>query len=399
MNFPPMMTEGSSRAFKFASSFPALGWEPIVIAYHEVSGIEAERLPFRVHYAGHTYSAKEMDPEQLFRLVHGLPLKKLFFKKEGFPQSKNGIGENSWERKAATLAEQLLQEDSDIEMIYAQAPPFAPHRLALELSAKYHIPVMFDCTTSFVVEKQDMGILHSGHCVAMPSRVMKEFFLRKYRGRLFHEDISIVRNGYDPECCHVMSPQEQAGVPILCVFHIERAEGKELKNFFSGLSAFVKSQEGAKGFFSIAFTGPGYEKVRRYLKKYRLEDFVEAGPVCSHGDELELCMRADLYCVVLGKADGYELFVPERLYDIMGMKTSLGGLLPDGLAKKVIHEAGGRTASIERVESIVDFLQDTFSLWLSGQLPTVSDTAVGDYCFRSSMKDFLGEMATRLPMA
>ena len=398
MNFPPMMTEGSSRAFKFAMSFPALGWEPVVIAYHEVSGAQAERLPFRVHYVGHTYSAEEMEPEQLFRLVHGLPLKKRFFRKTGVPRSKHDIGENNWERNAAVVAEKLLQEDSDIEMIYAQAPPLAPHRLALELSANYHVPVLFDCTTSFDVDKQDMSILHSGHCVAMPSRVMKEFFLRKYREKLSHEDISIVRNGYDAERFCVTAHEERIDAPILCVFHIERTEGKDLKKFFSGLSAFVESQEGVKGLFSIAFTGSGYEKVRRYVRKYRLEDFVETGPVCSHGDELELCMRADLYCVVLGKTDGHELFVPERLYDIMGMKTSLGGLLPDGLAKEVIHEAGGRTASIERVDSVVDFLQDTFSLWLTGQLPTVSDTAVGDYRFHSSMKDFLGEMATRLPM-
>jgi len=31
-NYPPAMTDGSSRAFRMASRLPAYGWEPIVIA-------------------------------------------------------------------------------------------------------------------------------------------------------------------------------------------------------------------------------------------------------------------------------------------------------------------------------------------------------------------------------
>lgn len=401
MNFPPMMTEGSSRAFKFASSLPALGWEPIVIACNTVSERTVEQFPFTVHYAGLELFQKKSDSKKLFRFVHGLPQTKIPFRRRNrkAARSNEKQGKNGWGKKAAAIARQVLQNNPDVEMIYAQAPPFVPHRLGLQLSAKYHLPVIFDCTASFALDKQEISIMQSGHCVTMPSRAMKEFFLRKYRDKLCHSDISIVRNGYDPEISKAFKPEQQGGALMRCVFHIERAGRKELKNFFSGLSAFIELQQALRGCFSLAFIGSGYGEIGRYLKKYRLEDLVDAEPACSCSEELELCMHADMYCVVFGKVDDREIFVPERLFDVMGMDTSFAGVVPEGLARQVIHEAGGRTASIEKVESIVDFLQDTLCLWRSGQLPKVSGTVSEDYSIRSAMQEFLREMAPRLPLA
>ena len=400
MNFPPMMTEGASRAFKFASSLPALGWEPVVIACDTVSWAAAEQFPFEVHYAGVEFPGEETDAEQLFRFVHGLPWKKRLFGKRraGAARSNGKPGENGWEKNAFAVAERVLQSNPDVEMIYAQAPPFSPHRLGLTLSGKHHLPVMFDCTASFADEKQEISIMHSNHCVTMPSRVMKEFFLRKYRDKLVHGDISIVRNGHHPEAFGVQKPDDKAEGLMRCVFHIEKSEHKELKNFFAGLSAFIESQQAARGFISVAFTGSGAGKIGRYLKKYKLEDLVDAAPVCSHSEEIEICRRADIYCIVTGRVEGYEFFIPERFYDVIGMSTSIAGVVPDGLAEQVIIEAGGRTASIEQVESIVELLQDTLQLWRSRQLPLQPEALVDTYNFRTVMQEFLREMATRLPL-
>ena len=80
------------------------------------------------------------------------------------------------------------------------------------------------------------------------------------------------------------------------------------------------------------------------------------------------------------------------------MNTSIAGVVPDGLAEQVIIEAGGRTASIEQVESIVELLQDTLQLWRSRQLPLQPEALVDTYNFRTVMQEFLREMATRLPL-
>ena len=398
MNFPPMMTEGASRAFKLASSLPELGWEPVVIAFHAVSGPEAEPLPFDVHYVGQEVSLPDHDAERLFRFLHGLPQKRGAFPKFGKMRLKTGSWKNGWERKARAIARQVLLDNPDVEMIYAQAPPFAPHRLALELSGKHNLPVVFDCISSFAADKLEMTIMHSGHCVVMPSRDLKEFFLRKYREELSHGDISIVKNGFDPKVLQAVDMGQDAGGLMRWVFHVEMVEEGDLKHFFSSLSSFAQSLLAERERFSFAFTGAGSANIRRYLKKYGIEDFVEAKHVCSHREELELCMRADIYCLVLGRAGGHEVFVPERLYDVLGMNTSLAGVLPEGLSRQLILDVGGRAAPIDSSGKIADFLLDTLYLWRSRELPVVSDAAARNYQIQSAMQELLREVAARLPL-
>lgn len=400
MNFPPMMTEGSSRAFKFASSMPSLGWEPVIIAFHTISGTEVEQWPFDVHYVGLEVSPSELSTEQLFRFVHGLPQKKLSFPKLGVNARLNaGVKGSGWKKDADTIAEHILHDNPDIEMIYAQGPPFTPHRLALELSEKHHLPVVFDCIGPFDDDKLEMMIMFSGHCVIMPTREKKEVFLRKYRGELAHDDITIVRNGFDPEAFQALGVKQGSGALMHWVFHIEMIGEKDLKAFFSGLSSFMESQPVARGAISLTFTGRGCAGIGRYLKKYGLNDLVGAGAVCSHLEELRLCRHADIFCVVLGKDKGSDGYVPERLYDVLGMHTPLAGVLPEGLTRQLLLDAGGRVASIDSTGEISGLLQDALYLWRSGQLPPVAESTVDRYRIRSAMQELLREMATRLPLA
>ena len=399
MNFPPMMTEGASRAFKFASCLPSLGWEPIVIGLHSVSGPEIEQVPFEIYYAGKEYSTGETDAGKLFRIVHGLSEKKRSVR--GFSGSSGLCSvEKNWLKKAKSLARKALDENPDIEMIYAQAPFFAPHKLAFELSGENHLPVMFDCIGPFAPNRLEKTIMHSGHCVTMPSRELKEFFLRKYQGEIFHDDISIVKNGYDPEALQLCGAEEEQGGLMRWVFHVDMVDGRnDLKRFFSALSSLVGSQPAVRGAFSFAFTGSGSRDVRRYAEKYGLDDRIEADAVWSHRRELELCKRADIVCLVLGSAEGHEVSIPERLFDTLGTHASIAGIVPDGLSKQFILDTGGRTVPIDQPEAIAGFLQESFILWRSRQLPAVSEAAADSYHIRSTMQDFIREVAVRLPVA
>ena len=398
MNFPPVMTEGSSRAFKFASSMPDLGWQPVVIALNNVVEQGVEQFPFDVHYVGHEVARENLDAEQLFRFVHGLPQKKVLSKNIRTNIRLNtGVKGSNWKKKAEAVASQVLHDNPDVEMIYAQAPPFAPQQLAIELSGKHHLPVIFDCIGDFDDDKMEAMILFSGHCVVMPSREKKEFFLRKYRGRLSHDEVSIVKNGYDPAFLPTQSQQGEEGLLMRWVFQLEKLRERELKEFFSGLSNFVAAQPAIRGAVTLAFTGNGSEGVGRYLKKNGLEELVDTDAVCSHRQELDLCMQADLYCMVLGTEEGHEMHIPERIYDVEGMRTSLAGIVPDGLARQILLEAGGMVAPISSGNEISEFLQESYNLWRSGQLPVTSEEKADGYHIRSSLQEFLREMAFRLP--
>ncbi len=400
MNFPPMMTEGSSRVMKLASFLPAHGWEPVVIGNHSLAGERIEEFPFELLYAGTGLQRKEMNDEQLFRILHGLAEKKPAFgtRKSGgvhIPQGREG--EEFWRSNAASLAGKLLQDNPDIEMIYAQSPPFAPQQLALELSLAHNLPVMFDCTGFFPVQKQEMSVLLSGQYVTVPSRAVKEHYLRKYKGKLGHDDVSILPNGYDSGTCRTKAPGLRDDASMLCVFHIEGAQGKGIKNFFLALRAFLESHEAAKRRFSCTFIGSGAVDVDRYLKKHGIEGLVRLSSPCSRTEELDLCMRADMYCIVLGREDWYEYIVPERLYDCMAMQRAVAGIVPDSQAKQVLEEAGGRTVLTDHTPHIIDFLMDSFDLWRTGQLRAVDPERLDQHDFRRVTQVFLREIVARFP--
>ncbi len=402
MNFPPMMTEGSSRVLKLASFLPAHGWDPVVIGNHFLQGERIDDFPFDILYAGIGQEREELEKEHLFRFLHGLAEKKPAFgaKKSGGVQIPQGReGEALWLSNAKSLAGELLKENPDIEMIYAQSPPFAPQQLALELSLAYNLPVMFDCTGFFPDQKQEMSVFLSGQYVTVPSRAVKEHYLRKYQGKIGHDDVSILPNGYDSGTCRIMGAGTGEDSSMLCVFHIEGAQGKGIKNFYFALKAFLDSQEAARERFSCAFIGPGAIDVDRHLKKYGIEGLKRLSSPCSRAEELDLCLRSDMYCLVLGKEEWYEYLVPERLYDCMAMQRAVAGIVPECQAKQVLEEAGCRTVLTDHTPRMIDFLMDSFDLWRTGQLLAVAPERLEQYDFRQVTQVFLREIVARFPSA
>ncbi len=399
MNYPPMMTEGSSRAYKLAVSMPEIGWEPLVIAFAGLSGDRERGEPFSVRYPAGELPQEKLNREQLFRFVHGMPRKKSdFLKLRGAAPVRFDPGGEGWEKKARPEAEEVLRRNPDIELIYAQSPPLAPQRLALELSEKYKLPVIFDCIEPHDAGGLERSVMQSGHACILPSRELKEYFLRKYRGAAGHDDLTIVQNGYRTDGVYAAGERREAESAMRLVCRLDRLGGREARSFFAGISAFAESQPGLKGALSLALTGSGQDRAWRYLKKYDLTDLVESSRACSLAEELELCRRADLFCVVSGGDNGHDLFVPERLYDVLGMNIPLFGVLPDGPACRLIEEAGGLTAHPGDSGKVAELLQEALRRRQYGGWEAPPEEIVLRFSHGSSIQELLREMARILPL-
>lgn len=394
MNFPPMMTEGSSRAYKLAVSMSGIGREPLVVASAGLSGVGEKPGPFAVHYAGGEVPAESLDEEQLFRFAHMMPLKKSLLGKRG-SIDPNG---DAWEKKARPIAEKLLSEHDDIELIYAQSPPLAPHRLALELSGMHHLPVIFDCIEPCGDDRFEIRLVRSGHSLTLPSRGMKEYFLKKYRGEVGHGDLTIVQNGFssaEPFAPETSSPQ---GAVMRWVLHVGRTGGRELRSFFAGMKACTESQQGLEGSLSLTLAGGGQEDAERYLAKYGLSGLVESRRIGLFREELDRCRRADVFCVLTGSGPGSDIHVPERLYDAMGMNVPLAGVVPQGEASRLIASAGGLVADPGDRDKAAGLVREAFRRWQDGEWQSVPETVAAKYRHDTAIEQLLGVMSGILPL-
>ncbi|ASQ91360.1 hypothetical protein CHL67_10910 [Prosthecochloris sp. GSB1] len=394
MNFPPMMTEGSSRAFKLAASMPGIGWEPLVVASCGLSGIGEKSEPFAVHYAGGEVPAESLDEEQLFRYAYMMPLKKGLLGKRGSIDPNGDI----WEKKARPLVEKLLSEHDDIELVYAQSPPLGPHRLALELSGRHRLPVIFDCIGPCGDDRFEMRLVRSGHSFTLPSRGMKEYFLKKYRGEVGHGDLTIVQNGFSSLEPFAPASAVRQDAVMRWVIHVERAGSGDLKGFFAGMKAFSESQEGLDGSLSLVLAGRGQEDAGRYLAKAGLSGLVESWPIAHFREELDRCRLADVFCVLTGGGPGSDVSVPERLYDAMGMNVPLAGVVPPGEAAGLIMSAGGLVADPGDPEKAAGLVREAFRRWRQGARPSVPETVASKCRHDAAIEQLLGVMSGILPL-
>lgn len=379
VNFPPMLTEGSARAFRLFTKFQELGWAPVVVAPAEVAWDESDACSVGselsgysgIYRTGEVIAASTFGPERAAQLVQGntaLPLNAspLRMISAMLPGTNLVSG---WEKQAASIVADIIARYDTVDAIYAQGPPAAPLHLALDISAKHGIPVIFDLVAPVdgfslpgssrqYLAKIEERVVTSGHTIMTPTRALKEYFLKKYFGKVTHDDISIVSDFcLMPAAIASMASQKRDGGMLLLVFADHRVQGKDLKRFMQALGAFTKQPAVSKGAVSVRLISSSLEESHKYIRKY-LQD----APVsCSHRlqdkEELDAVAQCDIFCLIGGADESSRLILPERLLDALCMNRKLLVVGPDSPASQLALESGGFAASLNDVPAVIKALQ------------------------------------------
>ena len=374
INYPPMLTAGSSRAARFVARLPELGWVPLVVAPADIAWDEdgknralAESAEFTgIYRTGELVDAAAFGPGRAEQLVQGMsaaaptgsPLRMI----SGMLSGVNLV--SGWEKQAASIAEAVLSRHDPVDAIYSQGPPAAPLALALELSKKHGLPVLFDLVAPLDAPSAsgsrqsdaaqiEERVVTSGHAVITPTRALKEYFLKKYFGKATHDDISII-----PDFCtdsfvpSGAGRQVSAGAPMVTVL-MEQASAKELKMFFSALGRYMKHAGSFSLLPSFQVIGGDEKEIMKYSRKHVPDVSVSVLRRLSGHDELESIRKCDLFGVVAGREGLSPLTVPERSVDALCMGKPLFFVGPDGPAARLAVDAGGFWAPLESAEGVV----------------------------------------------
>ncbi|MBM3163602.1 MAG: glycosyltransferase family 4 protein [Chlorobi bacterium] len=376
LNYPPMMTCGASRAFRIASMLPEAGWLPLVAAPADVkrSGVDdasvSQQFAHPVYRAGEAVDADALGDERVEQLLQGMsvtpPAGLAMRMISGLLSGGVNLSER-WEKHAPGLVAEILGGNEPVDAIYAQGPGPAPLLLALELAGKHHLPVLFDIVAP--LESIDSGgksdaarleerILTSGHHLTTPTRALKEYFLKKYFGKVTHDDITIIPDFcIPPDGRQIAGNRLSAGQSPLVVL-LEDVSSNELKVFMSALGRFMNRAGILQP--SVSFIGGDRKALEKYARKYLPSISAVFVPRLSDREELGHIGRCSMFGVVLGQSERHALTVPERLVDAACMGKPVFVIGPDNPAARLSAECGGVAAPLQEADFVAGALN---SLW------------------------------------
>ncbi len=382
-NFPPYVTSGASRVWKLVSNISTIGWEPVVIAPPAVKGVPDDvqsgaNSVLAVHRTGPEIDAEGLEPLDRHALLHGQDVAALNHSRK--PRFSGLFRDTStgalWEKSAAELLDRLLEEDPEIDLLFAQGPPLEPLNLALKAARKRPIAVILGITAPLDAAMSRSGasgssdaaeaeeqILLSGVPLLTPTRHLKEYFLQKYHGRLDHSLVTIVPPVFDASHPAFGRQESEASETVMRIaMLVEELPKPELKALVAGLEAWMKSGVAVGGVELMLLGGGAPELLRRATKK-PLEKFLTLAEIGGIESELMLCHKVAFFCAVLNGPPSGSSTVPDRLVDALGLGVPLCAIAPDGATSQLVHDAGGAHAEAGNAAAIAELFRTMALRW------------------------------------
>lgn len=401
--FPPMGLSGVQRALKFVKHLPEFGWKPIVLtiaptayyAYDETLLDELDMRVVEVHRTETrdvTKTATKLSRSRQFKMPKE-PLRRLMsLASQAIFIPDNKIG---WKKFALAKASEIIEKNGDIEVIFSTAPPFTSHLVALELRKKYRVPIVVDFRDPWVEnplhfyltplhrrwhQRLEERVLLGADRIVAVNRVLKEQFLRAYRGKLTHRDIAIITHGYDA--------QDFEGLPKTRVntgkfrllysgtFHTSE---RSPKPFFLALKKAIEQNPELGEKVEARFVGLFPTEYIKFAKSLGLERLIQVEGYKSHRETLAENFQADVLWATQSAVKRIETITQSKLFEYVACERTLFGIMPDGASRQFVLEANGVVAHPNNPDEIASKLLDLFEMWKSGTLPIPPKDVVEKY--------------------
>lgn len=415
-NFPPYVTSGASRAWKFASNLAAIGWEPVVIAPPAISAmtpdVKSGSNPVgEIYRTAPDIDASGLDVSDRNDLLHGHAVPAL---NQSFKLKISGLFRDLsdgavWEKSARETVGRLLEENPGIDLLYAQGPPLEPLMLALEVARNHSFSVMLDITepldpsmpqpgdsASSAAAEAEEHILLSGVPLLTPTRVLKEYFLKKYHGRLDYGKVTIVPSAFDAS--HPVFRKQVSKIPgtvLRIALLVDAMPKADLKSFIAGLDAWIKADGIMSGAVELSILGDGVPELLRRVARKPIEKLFTIDETGGIDRELEQCRNADFFCVVQGNQALSTSIIPDRLFDALGMGLPLCAIAPEGATSRLVLEAGGVYAAAGDAGAIMELFRAMASAWSFRSLPVPPEVLRQKHTIAAAMSELKGAIASQ----
>lgn len=386
-----MGLSGVQRTLKFVKYLPKYDWEPTVLtvtptAYYALDyGMLRELNQNNIR----TVRTNSVDPTRLFEA--GKPVKMPHEKLRNIMSAvsqavfipDNKIG---WKREAVKAGRKLLREEK-FDVILSTAPPYTSHLIGKALSDEFGIPLVVDYRDAWVDnplhfyltpyhklihQKMERKILRAASRVVTINRRIKELMIRRYRF-LNYNDIAIIPQGYDPADFQVedtlkLPYSDKMRITYSGTFYRNRTP----KHFLKALAEVLKEHPAYRKKIEAVFIGTFRKENLSLIDSLGLQDVVKVFGYLDHKAAMRYLMTSDILWMTIGNGKGEEMISTGKLFEYIGSRKPILGLVPDGVAKTTILESGaGRVVAPDDVNGIRKAIAEYYELWEKNQLPEI----------------------------
>lgn len=389
--FPPMGLSGVQRTLKFVKYLPDYEWEPTVLTVTPTAYYALDYGMLReLNESGiRTIRTNSLDPTRLFE--SGKPVKMPHEKLRNFlsgisqaifiPDNKIG-----WKHDAIRAGRRLLEEE-EFNVIFSTAPPYTCHLIGAALSKEFGIPLVLDFRDSWldnplhfyitpfhrmIHQKLEKKVLKTSSRIITINRRIKELMLRRYRF-LSYNDIAIIPQGYDPEDFRV---DNILGLPFSKKMRFTYAgtfyRNRTPKYFMRALSEVLKEHPDLEKRIEAVFIGTFRKENLAMIESLGLSDVVKVFGYLDHKSTVRYLMTSDVLWMTIGNGKGEDQISTGKLYEYIGSRKPILGLVPDGVAKTTILESGaGKALKPDDVPAIKHAILEYYGLWAKKLLPKI----------------------------
>ncbi|MCL4511550.1 MAG: glycosyltransferase family 4 protein [Bacteroidetes bacterium] len=410
--FPPMGLSGVQRTLKFVKYLPDYGWEPTVLTITPTAYFALDYSMLREVTENNikTVRTNSLDPTRLFD--SGKPLKMPHEKLRNFlsgisqaifvPDNKIG-----WRHEAIKAGRKLFQGEQ-FDVIFSTVPPYTCHLIGIALSKEFGVPLVLDYRDAWVDnplhfyltpfhkmlhQNLEKKVLRASNRIITINRRIKELMLSRYRF-LGYNDIAIIPQGYDPEDFHVENTlklpfSDRMRFTYAGTFYRNRTP----KYFLRALSELIKGQPKLKNRIEAVFIGTFRKENLALIDSLGLHDVVKVFGYLDHKSTVRYLITSDVLWLTVGSGKGEDMISTGKLFEYIGSRKPIMGLVPDGIAKNTILESGaGRVVNPDDVSGIKKALAEYYELWEKNQLPEIPISFAQNY----DRSKLTGELAREL---
>ena len=386
--FPPMGLSGVQRTAKLVKYLPDEGVDVTVLTVRPGGYFAFDQsLLKEVQREGVTIiRTPSADPTQLFgRERRGPPpteggRRPLAAASQFLLQPDNKIG---WFPFAVRAGRRILDQ-VEHDIIFATAPPYTGLMVAEHLARHSALPLVTDFRDDWVgnprhtyptslhrrwAERQEARVLERSARIHVINEPMAASLAARHPSAT--PRIHVVPQGFDPDDFRTVTEQLEldANSGTRCTFlytgvfyDVQRPD-----TFLKAFAAAGCRDEIFRRDAHARFVGLTPANMDSLVTSLGLEDRVSVAGYLPHPETVIAQQQADILWLTIGHRKGAEGISTGKLYEYLGARKPILGLVPEGTARETLMGSGMATCvDPDNVEDAAGAMLDMFSKWKAG---------------------------------